>query len=138
MKHSARFVTFVPMVAIAGLLCTQVPAHWRVIHIVGLAILVPNAVLLTVARVQLGNAFSVTPQATSLVTHGIYSRIRNPIYVFSTLLIAGLLLYLNRPWLLLLLVPLVLLQLFRAYQESKLLQQHFGDAYRQYKARTWF
>ena len=128
----------VPVVAIAFLLFTQAPEVWRPIHIFGLVLLVPGLALLTLARIQLGNAFSVTPQATCLVTHGLYSRIRNPIYVFAMFVLAGLILFLKRPWLLLLLIPLFVLQLFRVRREAQILEQRFGDAYRQYRARTWF
>lgn len=40
----------------------------------------PSLVLLILARIELGGAFSVRPKAQALVTHGLYSRIRNPIY----------------------------------------------------------
>jgi protein-S-isoprenylcysteine O-methyltransferase Ste14 len=86
----------------------------------------------------LGNSFSVSPQATQLVTRGIYSRIRNPIYVFGTLVFTGLFLFLERPFLLLLLVPVLILQITRAGAEARVLEAHFGDEYRQYKAHTWF
>jgi len=138
MKPSALFFTIFPIVAIATLLFTQAPAVWRPIHIVGLALLIPGTTLLVLARIQLGNAFSITPQATSLVTHGLYSRIRNPVYVFSSLLVAGLILFLNRPWFLLALIPLLILQVFRAGREARVLEARFGHAYRQYRARTWF
>jgi protein-S-isoprenylcysteine O-methyltransferase Ste14 len=108
------------------------------VHIVGLLLLVPGLLLLTLARIQLGNAFSVAPQASSLVTHGLYSKIRNPIYVFATFTLAGLVLYLNRPAFLLLLLPVLLLQALRARRESQVLEQRFGDAYREYRAHTWF
>ncbi len=52
--------------------------------------------------------------------------------------LAGLILYLDRLWFLLLLIPLLLLQVFRARREARLLEQRFGDAYRRYRARTWF
>jgi len=126
------------MVAIVALLVTQVPTVWRPIHIFGLALLIPCAVLLVIARIQLGNSFSLMPQATSLVTHGLYSRIRNPVYVFSFLVLAGLILYLDRPWFLAALLPILILQVLRARREALVLEQCFGDAYRQYRAHTWF
>jgi protein-S-isoprenylcysteine O-methyltransferase Ste14 len=47
-------------------------------------------------------------------------------------------LYLDRPWFLLALVPVALMQMFRARREAKVLEERFGDAYRAYRARTWF
>jgi len=138
MKRSALIVTVVPMVVIAFLLFTQAPTIWRPIHILGLAILIPSASLLVLARIQLGNSFSITPQATALVTHGLYSRIRNPVYVFGLLMFVGLIFYLDRPVFLALLIPLVILQVIRAGREARVLEAKFGDAYRQYRAQTWF
>ncbi len=40
-------------------------------------------------RIQLGKSFSVRAKASELVTRGIYSKIRNPVYVFGTVLIVG-------------------------------------------------
>jgi protein-S-isoprenylcysteine O-methyltransferase Ste14 len=90
------------------------------------------------ARYTLGRSFSVTAQARDLVTTGIYSRIRNPIYVSSAMMIAGLFLILRIPWLWLMLPMLVLIQTFRARKEARVLEDKFGDAYRQYRAGTWF
>ncbi len=54
----------------------------RLALVVG-AILVAAAIpLLVLARIQLGKAFSVAPKASTLVTHGLYSRIPHPMYVF--------------------------------------------------------
>ena len=63
---------------------------------------VAAAVLLFTARWQLGKSFSVTPQARELVTRGLYSKIRNPIYVFSSLFVAGVLIALQNRYALLL------------------------------------
>jgi len=41
------------------------------------------------SRYTLGRSFSVTAKATALVTWGIYSRVRNPIYVSGFIFIAG-------------------------------------------------
>lgn len=62
---------------------------WTPYRMVGLAIAGPALVLLIVARLQLGAAFSVSARASNLVTTGLYSRIRNPIYVFGALLISA-------------------------------------------------
>lgn len=126
------------MVAIAAVIYLFAHPPWNAMRIAGLCLLVPNFVLLTVARVQLGNSFSITPQAKGLVTRGLYSRIRNPIYVFSSLGIAGLFLYLNMPELLLLLLVVAPVQILRAQREARVLEERFGEEYRQYRAATWF
>src|SRR5665213_3469936 len=66
---------------------------WTVPRIVGFAIAVPSFLLLVLARIQLGRAFSVQAKASVLVTSGLYSRIRNPIYVFGGLTIAGIIVW---------------------------------------------
>ena len=114
------------------------PTPWNWAHWLGLAIATPAVVLLFIARYQLGRSFSVTPQARQLVSHGIYSKIRNPIYVFSAMLIFGFLLALQKPIVFLSLAILIPVQIVRARQESKVLEEKFGDEYRQYKQSTWF
>jgi len=138
MKRSALMVTILPIVAIAYLVYEFAHPPWTTMRIAGLVLLIPGIILLTISRIQLGNSFSLTPQATQLVTRGIYSRIRNPIYFFGTFVFSGLFLFLERPLLLLLLVPVLILQITRARAEARVLEAHFGDQYRQYKARTWF
>lgn len=107
-------------------------------RITGLAVAIPSFLLLILARLQLGRAFSVEAKATMLVTTGIYARIRNPIYVFGAILIAGLIVWGQRPWLLLVFVILVPLQIFRARKEAQVLEARFGQAYLDYKRKTWF
>jgi protein-S-isoprenylcysteine O-methyltransferase Ste14 len=114
------------------------PTAWNWAHWIGLAIATPAVVLLFVARYQLGGSFSVTPQARQLVSHGIYSKIRNPIYVFSAMLIFGFLLALQKPIVFVLLTILLPVQIIRARQESRVLEEKFGDEYRHYKRSTWF
>ena len=111
---------------------------WTPMRNAGALIAVPSLALLVLARIQLGGSFSVRPKAQALVTHGLYSRIRNPIYVFGGLAVAGVLLYVNQPYVLLVFVVLIPMQIYRAREEAKVLEAKFGEEYRQYKSRTWF
>ncbi len=111
---------------------------WTAPHIAGVAIFIPSFLLFVLARIQLGKAFSVRAKATTLVTTGIYSRIRNPIYVFGGLMMVGIILWVNRPWLLLILAVVIPMQILRSRKEAKVLEEKFGAAYREYKQKTWF
>lgn len=111
---------------------------WTVPRIVGLAIAVPAVLLLLLARIQLGRAFSVRAKANTLVTIGLYSRIRNPIYLFGSLAIAGAFIWINKPLLLLFFVILIPLQIYRSRKEEQALKDKFGEAYLDYKRQTWF
>ena len=90
------------------------------------------------ARYTLGRSFSIVPKATALVTSGIYSRIRNPIYVSGEICLLGMLLMVGRPQLLVILLLLIPVQVMRARREASVLEAKFGDAYREYRKRTWF
>jgi protein-S-isoprenylcysteine O-methyltransferase Ste14 len=114
------------------------PGEWSNARWVGLCIAIPAAVLLFVARWQLGTSFSVTPQARALVTHGVYAKVRNPIYVFSGLTLLGVLIALNSRYAFLLLAVVIPVQVIRAHQETNVLEARFGDEYRQYRKGTWF
>ena len=111
---------------------------WPPMRVAGAIIGLPSFALLVLARIQLGGSFSVRAKAHALVTHGLYSRIRNPIYVFGGLAIAGIFLFLSRPKLLWMVVAIIPLQIYRARKEEQVLTAKFGDEYRAYKARTWF
>lgn len=111
---------------------------WTPSRIAGLAIAAPSFLLFVLARLQLGRAFSVQAKATTLVTTGIYARIRNPIYVFGGLMIAGIVIWADRPWILLIFVLLIPMQLVRVRNEERVLEAKFGNAYLEYKRKTWF
>jgi protein-S-isoprenylcysteine O-methyltransferase Ste14 len=107
-------------------------------HYVGLAIGVPGLVLVLTARQQLGSSFSVSPQARRLVTTGLYSRIRNPIYFFACFAVVGLALAVHQPRFLLIFLVMIPVQVVRARAEAKVLEEKFGDEYRDYRRHTWF
>lgn len=123
-------------VLVTLILFFQVP--WNATRCIGLAITVLAAVLFLTARYQLGQSFSINPQAKQLVTSGIYSRIRNPLYVFSTLMILGAVIAYQQPVFLLIPAAIVVVQAIRAHREARVLKAAFGDAYREYRKRTWF
>ena len=111
---------------------------WTGPRFAGLAIVIPSLLLFALARIQLGRAFSIQAKATTLVTTGLYSRIRNPIYVFGSLMAAGIIIFANRPWLLLIFAVLIPLQVVRSRKEERVLAEKFGAAYVEYKQKTWF
>lgn len=90
------------------------------------------------ARYSLGRSFSVQPKATELVTSGIYSQIRNPIYVFSIFFITGVVTMMRLAPLYILPVVAIPIQVIRARKEAQVLEAKFGDEYRRYRAGTWF
>ena len=134
-----NLVTLVALIiglSLFGMHAAHLP--WTAWRIVGIAIAAPAFLLFVAARVELGRAFSVQAKATTLVTTGLYSRIRNPIYFFGALLILGIIISTGRPWLLLIFAVLVPLQVVRSRKEERVLTEKFGAAYRQYKQKTWF
>src|SRR5579864_2211970 len=114
------------------------PGTWTPMQYAGAVLLGIAFIFWTVARFQLGASFSVTAQARQLVTRGLYSKIRNPIYVFGSCVIAGGILVAGHPIGLLIFLIILPLQIWRAGKESSVLQEKFGDDYRRYKAGTWF
>ncbi len=111
---------------------------WTPGRIAGLSIAAPALVMLVIARLQLGSAFSAHAKASVLVTTGLYSRIRNPIYVFSALVIVGMILFIGQPWLFLFFAVLIPVQFYRSRKESQVLEAKFGEDYRRYRQKTWF
>lgn len=135
----ANVITFIAAVFGAFILLRQAMGlPWTSNRIIGVAIAIPALLLVLTARVQLGRAFSVQAKATNLVTSGLYSRIRNPIYVFSTIGVLGVIIWSGQPVYLLLLALLVAVQILRSRKESAVLEEKFGDEYREYKRKTWF
>ena len=92
--------------SVVGLLIWKLPPPaWTAMPIAGICLMAVAFVLWTIARFQLGRSLTVTAQARKLITGGLYSKFRNPIYFFASLVVAGLILALDRPlWLLIFVV----------------------------------
>jgi protein-S-isoprenylcysteine O-methyltransferase Ste14 len=96
------------------------------------------AILWFVARWQLGDSFSVTAQAHQLVTQGLYSKIRHPIYVFGTMAFLFVVLALQGWPALVIWAIVILIQVSRVRREERVLAETFGAEYTAYQSRTWF
>jgi steroid 5-alpha reductase family enzyme len=93
------FFTFVQVVAVAATLWLifSRPSAWDLQRAVGAVLVVVGIGGIAAARFQLGKSFAIRAEARQLVTRGVYARIRNPIYVFGVVLLAGLVLIVHRP-----------------------------------------
>lgn len=90
------------------------------------------------ARWQLGGAFSVRPAARQLVTWGLYSKLRHPVYVFGSVAWFGALLALLGWSAVVIWVIVVLIEIVRARREERILAETFGAEYAAYRSTTWF
>jgi protein-S-isoprenylcysteine O-methyltransferase Ste14 len=69
-------LTLIAGLAFAAIVLEYPPADWTQIQ----CLMVLGFILWTVGRFQPGHSLTVSAQAKRLVTRGLYSRIRNPIY----------------------------------------------------------
>ncbi len=143
--YTARMKTWVTWLSILvvgvafGFLVYQTrSAAWSAHQIIGMAIALPALLLWVLARVQLRKSFAISAQAKELVTAGIYSKIQNPVYVFGGIFLLGLIIYSGQPLFFLVFLILIPMQWMRIRNERRVLEAKFGDAYREYRRRTWF
>ncbi|HKW16476.1 MAG TPA: isoprenylcysteine carboxylmethyltransferase family protein [Terriglobales bacterium] len=135
-KHIA--LTLIAGVGVSFVVWKALPPLWTPMQTAGVLLLAIGFVLWTIARFQLGASFAVTAQARQLVSHGVYSKIRNPIYVFGSCVVAGVFLLVGHPKFLLIFLIIIPMQIWRARKEAVVLEAKFGDQYRAYRASTWF
>jgi protein-S-isoprenylcysteine O-methyltransferase Ste14 len=132
---------WLPMVAgllVLGWIVLSVPEPYGPTRLIGLLVALIGLAGVILSRYTLGRSFSIAPKATALVTNGIYSRIRNPIYISGMIFLIGVALIVERPKLLAVLLVLIPMQIIRARREAAVLEAKFADAYRDYRRRTWF
>lgn len=133
-------LTALQIVAI-GVLCwvlatLRTPWNWQ--RYLGTAMVVIGIAGIVFARIELGRSFAVGAEAHKLVTTGIYSKIRNPIYVCGVVMLSGVILIVRRPLWFLAVFLVIIAQTIRARREARVLEAAFGDAYREYRRKTWF
>lgn len=90
----------------------------------------------------LGTFFQMKPEAKKIVTKGIYSKIRHPIYFGGLLIVIGLIIYTINTflhiYLIIYLLLFIIIQGIRAKIEERILIEKFGSKYKLYKDKTWF
>jgi len=141
MDRGTTLRVWLPLVAgllLLGLIIHSAPGPHGLARSIGLLLGLIGLAGVILSRYTLGRSFSVAPKATALVTTGIYSRIRNPIYISGVVFLIGLALILGRPELLAVLLVIIPMQIIRARREAAVLEAKFGDAYREYRERTCF
>lgn len=112
--------------------------HLQFHHVVGATMTALAFILWIVARIQLGNSFAIGAHANELVTSGLYSKLRHPVYYFSILAVAGIAIFTWNIFMTAPVVLLIMLEILRIQQEEQVLEKTFGKEYRKYKQTTWF
>ena len=139
MKREMKWLRFLDLgcylilAIVAGMHWSNDEHHW-----IGAAISVPSFFLWMLARHHIGDSFAVRAEAKKLVKHGLYSRIRHPIYIFGGLAFLGEFLALGWYIWTAVFVLINLSQYLRIKREEQVLSEAFGEEYRAYKASTWF
>src|SRR5580658_194389 len=113
-----------------GVIFHSAPGPHGLTRLIGLFVSLIGFSGVILSRYTLGRSFTIAPKATALITTGIYSRVRNPIYIFGMIFIIGVILILRRLELLAILLVLIPVQIVRARREAAVLEARFGDAYR--------
>lgn len=100
--------------------------------IFGALITFVSCILWIIARVQLGDA----PAEGRLVTSGLYSELRHPIYYFSTAALLGVAVFMWISELFIAAMLLAAFQFVRIQYEEQALVKKLGRRYKRYQQRT--
>lgn len=108
------------------------------VYAAGLLVTTAGLLLWWAAKLTLGRNYSLAPRLQGFVTRGIYSKMRHPIYVGSSLMYVGWVAVTRSFVFAALAVAMIALQAVRTLSEERLLSTKLGTAYAEYKRRTWF
>jgi len=93
-------------------------------------------IMMLVTIRHLGRAFSLVPQARSVVQTGPYRWIKHPLYLFEEIVILGVVLQYLTPVTVMLLILHIGVQVCRILYEEDLLRRNFPE-YSSYEASRW-
>jgi protein-S-isoprenylcysteine O-methyltransferase Ste14 len=98
-----------------------------------------GVVILITGILTLGKYFTASLTPKGLVTHGIYSKIRHPIFIGVILVYLGMeLIFQSIYGLFLVFFVLIPFYIYSAIEEEKMLSKTFKDKYTMYKKKTLF
>lgn len=112
----------------------------RIPGVVLLAIALALIIWSVVVMSQAGTTPNPTRPTTALITHGPFRLTRNPMYLAWELIVVGVGLFANAPWVVLMAVPAALLtRRLVIDKEERYLATKFGLEYQDYKShvRRW-
>jgi len=78
------------------------------------------------------------PKIKNLVTNGIYSKIKHPIYLGINITLMGLMFFYTKIWFIIVGSLIIFYFFRRMYVEDKYLTKKLGKKYIEYKKKTWF
>jgi protein-S-isoprenylcysteine O-methyltransferase Ste14 len=108
--------------------------------VLALALITAGVATMTMAIRQFSSAGTNVPTplpAKVIVTGGLYSRTRNPIYLSMTLIYVGIAIAAASGWSLILLIPVLLLIRYGVIaREERYLERKFGAPYIEYRGRV--
>jgi protein-S-isoprenylcysteine O-methyltransferase Ste14 len=109
------------------------------LHAIGFFIGAIGVVIVITGIMTLGEYFTTSINPKGLVTHGIYSKIRHPIFIGVILVYLGIVLIFQSIYgLLLVIFVLIPFYIYSAIEEEKMLSKKFKDKYTAYKKKTLF
>ena len=120
-----------------------VPSGSLLPHLIGAPLLFGGSLIIFFSKkelIRLGQPSEPRKPTTRIVTGGLYKYSRNPMYTGLTLCFAGLGIAIDKPWLLILLVPTVIIvQQLLIRPEERYLEAKFGEEFVHYKntVRRW-
>jgi protein-S-isoprenylcysteine O-methyltransferase Ste14 len=106
----------------------------------GAVLIVLGVVLVVLARREFSRYHQPTDPGfptSVIVSTGVFSISRNPLYLGGVLILAGISLAFNLPWVLILLIPsMIVCHILLIAPEERYLADKFGEQYRMYTAKV--